>query len=320
MTTTADRQLPATSPGGAAERVPERRPTWEQVALYIFVIAPFAGLVAGIAYAAAGHAISILDVVLFVVFYAISGHGITIGFHRYLTHGSFKAVRPLRIGLAVAGSMAVQGPVIRWVSDHRKHHAFSDRDGDPHSPWRYGTSVGAVAKGLWWAHMGWLFDREQTPKDRYSPDLMADSDIVKVHKLFPVWTALTLLLPGVAGWLLTGFTWHGAWTAFLWAGLVRVFLLHHVTWSVNSICHVVGRRPFETRDRSTNNWPLAVLSLGESWHNLHHAEPTSARHGVDRGQLDSSARLIKVFESVGWAHNVRWPDPARLTRKRASAN
>jgi stearoyl-CoA desaturase (delta-9 desaturase) len=320
MTTTLDRDLPGTDRGGEGMPAPELRPMWEQVALYLFVVLPFAALVGGIAYAAAGNGISLLDVVLAAVFFAFAGHGITIGFHRYFTHGSFKAKRPLRIGLAIAGSMAVQGPMIRWVADHRKHHAFSDREGDPHSPWRYGTSVGALAKGLWWAHTGWLFDREKTPKEKYAPDLVADPDIAMIHKTFPLWTALTLLLPGLLGYLLTGFTWHGAWTAFLWAGLVRVFLLHHVTWSVNSICHVAGRRPFATRDKSTNNWPLAVLSMGESWHNLHHAEPTSARHGVDRGQLDSSAAIIRGFERLGWATDVRWPNEERLAKKRVAAS
>lgn len=142
---------------------------------------------------------------------------------------------------------------------------------------------------------------------------------MRVHKLFPLWTALTLLLPGFLGWVLTGFTWHGAWTTFLWAGLVRVFVLHHITWSVNSICHVFGSKPFVTRDRATNVWPLAVLSMGESWHNLHHADPTCARHGVDPGQLDSSAAFIRGFERLRWAWDVRWPDPARLDRKRVAA-
>jgi stearoyl-CoA desaturase (Delta-9 desaturase) len=327
MTTTLDHaQAGPPAPGGrpAAGGTPvggpaDIRPMYEHVFLYIFVIAPFLGVIAGIVLAARGNAISWLDVGLAVVFFAFAGHGITIGFHRYFTHGSFKAKRPLRIGLAVAGSMAVQGPIIRWVADHRRHHAFSDRAGDPHSPWRFGPGVRSLAKGLWWAHLGWLFDRERTPKQHYAKDLMADRDIVRIHKLFPVWTVATMLLPAGLGWALSGFTWHGAWTALLWAGLVRVFLLHHVTWSINSVCHVFGSRPFSTRDKSTNFWPLAVLSMGESWHNLHHADPTCARHGVDRGQIDSSAALIRLFETAGWARDVRWPNRARLDGKRAGA-
>jgi stearoyl-CoA desaturase (delta-9 desaturase) len=295
----------------------DSQPTWRHIALYAFIIGPFLAVIAGVWYAASGNGISGRDVALSIVFYAVSGHGITVGFHRYLTHGAFKAKRPLRIALAVAGSFAVEGPVIRWVADHRKHHAFSDRDGDPHSPWRYGTSTWAVAKGLWWSHLGWLFDKEKVPAEKYAPDLLADPAIVRVHALFPLWTALTVLLPGVFGWLLSGFTWHGTWTALLWAGLVRIFVLHHFTFAINSICHVVGTKPFVTRDRATNVWPLAVLSMGESWHNLHHADPTCARHGVDRGQIDSSAAVIRGFERLGWVWDVRWPDRPRLAGKRA---
>ena len=296
----------------------EFKAKWEQVALGIFVVVPLLAMLAA-GFMVWGELLSWTDVVIALVFYAISGHGITVGFHRYLTHGSFKAKRPLRIALAVAGSLAIQGPPTRWVADHRRHHAFSDDDGDPHSPWRYGGGVKGLSKGLWHAHVMWLFDTEQTDARRYAPDLLADRGVMRVHRMFPQLTATSLLAPAMLGWMLTGFTWHGAWTAFLWAGLVRVFVLHHVTWSINSVCHVVGRRPFASRDQSRNVWPLAVLSMGESWHNLHHADPTCARHGVDRGQVDSSAAIIKAFEKFGWANDVRWPDPARLAKRRATA-
>jgi stearoyl-CoA desaturase (delta-9 desaturase) len=261
-----------------------------------------------------GWGLSWTDVVLTVVFYALTCLGVTVGFHRYLTHGAFKARhRALRIALTVAGSMAMEGPVVDWVADHRRHHAFSDRDGDPHSPWRFGTSTAALAKGFWYAHVGWLFEREVTNPRRFAPDLLADRDIRVVNRLFPALTVVTLLLPAVLGGLLT-MSWWGAVTAFFWAGLVRVAVLHHVTWSVNSICHLIGSRPFRSRDRSANFWPLAVLSCGESWHNAHHADPTGARHGVGRGQVDVSARLIWVFERLGWVVAVRWPRPERLDR------
>jgi stearoyl-CoA desaturase (delta-9 desaturase) len=247
----------------------------------------------------------------------VTGHGITVGFHRYLTHGSFKAKRPLRVGLAVAGSMAIEGPAIRWVADHRKHHKFSDKEGDPHSPWRYGDTVPALMKGLWYAHMGWLFDVEQTPQRQYAPDLLADRDIVRVSRSFVHLAATSLLLPAVLGGLLT-WSWHGALTAFFWASLVRIGLLHHVTWSINSICHAMGDRPFESRDRAGNVWWLAVLSMGESWHNLHHADPTCARTGVLKGQVDSGARVIQAFEAAGWAYDVRWPKQERLDARRAA--
>jgi stearoyl-CoA desaturase (delta-9 desaturase) len=203
--------------------------------------------------------------------------------------------------------------VIVWVADHRRHHAFSDRDGDPHSPWAYGTGPIALAKGFWHAHMGWLFIRESTNQRRFAPDLLADRDLVLVDRLFPLWTAVSIGLPTVLGGLIT-WSWWGALTAFFWAGLVRVAFLHHVTWSINSICHMIGYRPFTARDRSANFWPLAVLSMGESWHNSHHADPTCARHGVLPGQIDVSARVIWVLAKLGWAYDVRWSNPRRLAR------
>lgn len=287
----------------------------EQAALGVFIVIPFLALLAAVP-VAWGWGLGWRDLVLAFAFYAISGHGITVGFHRYFTHGAFKARRALRVALAVAGSMAVEGPVIRWVADHRRHHAFSDRDGDPHSPWRYGTSIGALLRGLLHAHLGWLFDPDQTDQRRFAPDLLADRAVRVVSKLFIPLTAVSMFAPALIGGLWT-WSWQGAATAFFWASLVRVSLLHHVTWSINSICHTFGKRPFQTRDKAANVWWLAILSMGESWHNLHHADPTLARHGVDPGQLDSSARIIAVFERLGWAWDVRWPQPARLAAKRA---
>jgi stearoyl-CoA desaturase (delta-9 desaturase) len=215
----------------------------------------------------------------------------------------------------VAGSFAIEGAPTKWVADHRRHHAYTDRDGDPHSPWRYGTGVAALTKGLLYAHCGWLLNQEITNKARFAPDLVADRDIRIVDRLFVPLLVLSLLAPAAVGGLVTG-SWTGALTGFFWGGLVRMGLLHHVTWSVNSICHVVGERPFASKDKATNFWPLALLSFGESWHNSHHADPTGARHGVLRGQLDPAARLIWLFERFGWVRDVRWPDPARLAAKR----
>jgi stearoyl-CoA desaturase (delta-9 desaturase) len=282
------------------------------IAVYVFVIVPFLALLAAVPLAW-GWGLSWVDVSLAVVFYAISGLGVTVGYHRHFTHGSFKAKRWLRVLLAISGSLALQGPVITWVADHRRHHAFSDKEGDPHSPWLYGTGPAALAKGFWHAHMGWLFERDKTNAERFTPDLLADRAIVRVEKSFVLWTVVSLLVPAALGGFLT-WSWWGALTAFFWAGLVRVAFLHHVTWSVNSICHMIGDRPFAARDRSANFWPLAILSFGESWHNLHHADPTCARHGVKRGQLDISARLIWFFEKFGWVSSVRWPTPQRLAR------
>jgi stearoyl-CoA desaturase (delta-9 desaturase) len=288
---------------------------WEQIALGIFVFVPLLSVFAA-GFVLWGNGLSWTDVILSAVFYLVAMHGITVGFHRYFTHGSFKANRWLRIGLAVAGSLAIQGPVTRWVADHRRHHAYSDEEGDPHSPWRYGGGVKGLTKGLLHAHVLWLFDTEQTDQKRFSPDLLADEDIVKVGRLFPMFVAISLLLPALLGGLIT-MSFTGALSAFFWASIVRVGLLHHVTWSINSICHTWGERPFLTKDRAVNVWWLAVASGGESWHNLHHADPTCARHGVDKGQFDSSARLIQLFEKLGWAHDVRWPKPERLAARRA---
>ncbi|WP_103381091.1 acyl-CoA desaturase [Pseudonocardia dioxanivorans] len=285
----------------------------QQIGVYVFVMVPLLALVAAIPLAVGWGLLGWSDVVIGLVFYVVSGLGITVGYHRYFTHGSFKANRPLRIGLAVAGSLAMQGPVIDWVADHRRHHAFSDKEGDPHSPWLHGSGPLGLAKGFWHSHMGWLFDRDQTNEERFTPDLLADTDIRRVDALFALWSVLTLLVPAGLGALLT-WSWQGALTALFWAGLVRVGLLHHVTWSINSICHMWGDRPFAARDRSANVWPLAIASFGESWHNLHHADPTCARHGVKRGQVDISARVIRTFEKLGWATAVRWPTERRLQR------
>jgi stearoyl-CoA desaturase (delta-9 desaturase) len=286
----------------------------EQLTLYVFVIVPFLAL-AAIVPAVWGWGLSWTDVTLFVGFYFLTLLGVTVGYHRHFTHGSFKGKKALRVALAAVGGMAIQGPVIQWVADHRRHHAFADREGDPHSPWRYGAGARNLAKGMFHAHLGWLFDRRQTNADRYAPDLVRDTAVRRTSGLFIMWAFLSLALPAVIGGLVTS-SWAGAWSAFFWAGLVRVALLHHVTWSINSVCHVVGNRPFTSRDRATNFWPLAILSGGESWHNLHHADPTCARHGVLRGQIDISARVIWVFEKLGWARDVKWPDPVRLAAKR----
>jgi stearoyl-CoA desaturase (Delta-9 desaturase) len=293
----------------------ERKKRGENVALGLFIGIPFVALVAAVP-VAWGWGLGWRDLVLAVLMYAVTGHGITVGFHRHFTHGSFRANRGLKIALAVAGSMAIEGPVLRWVADHRRHHAFSDREGDPHSPWRYGETVPALVKGLFYAHMGWLFDVEQTNPRRYAPDLLKDPDVQRVSAAFLPLVATSLFLPALLGGLLS-WSWQGALTAFFWASLVRVALLHHVTWSINSICHAMGEQPFKSRDHSGNVWWLALLSMGESWHNLHHADPTCARHGVLRGQIDSSARLIWLVERLGWATDVRWPRADRLAARRA---
>ena len=283
------------------------------IALYAFVVLPFLAVLAAVPVAWGGW-LSWTDVAIGTVFYLVSGLGITVGFHRYFTHGSFKAKRWLRVALALAGSLAIEGNIIQWVADHRRHHAFSDQEGDPHSPWRFGTGFWALTKGLWYAHMGWMFSRELSNRARFAPDLLADKDIRRVDRFFPLMVILSTMGPAAIGGLVT-MSWQGALSAFFWAGLIRIGLLHHITWSINSVCHVYGERPFDSRDKATNFWPLALLSFGENWHNLHHADPTCARHGVLRGQIDMNARLIWIFEKFGWVSEVKWPKLDRLQGK-----
>jgi stearoyl-CoA desaturase (Delta-9 desaturase) len=305
--------VPATASKPMLEPPP---PRWAVGVLAVIVAVPFLALLAAVP-VAWGWGLSWLDVAIGSVFYVVAGFGVTVGFHRYFTHGSFKAQRWLRIVLAVAGSLALEGGVVQWVADHRRHHAYADRDGDPHSPWRYGATMVGLAKGLFFAHCGWLLRRQPSNRARFAPDLLADRDIGRVDRLGLPIALVSLFGPPVLGGMLT-WTWQGALTAFFWASLVRVALLHHTTWSINSICHVYGQRPFTTRtaDRAANFWPLAVISFGESWHNSHHADPTCARHGVLPGQLDPSARLIWLLAKAGWAYDVRWPVPQRFEARR----
>jgi len=302
--------------------VPAQTPAQRAVQVTVtglIVIGPLAGLVAAV-WLLWGRGVGLADMGLAAFFYLVTGFGVTVGYHRCLTHRSFTARPFLRVALAIAGSMSFQGDVIGWVATHRRHHAFTDRPGDPHSPYRYGTGPAGQLRGLLHAHVGWLFGNDPTSQQRYAPDMLASGPMRRVSDAFPALCAVSLALPLGAGWVLGG-TWQAALLALVWAGLVRVFLLQHVTWSVNSLCHLLGNRPFATRrhDRATNLWPLAVLSLGESWHNMHHSDPACARHGVDRGQVDLSAELIRVFERFGWASGVRWPTPARLSQRRRKA-
>jgi stearoyl-CoA desaturase (delta-9 desaturase) len=299
----------------AAVDAPPRQSAFHRFWLYYFIIVPLLALVAAIPLAWGGF-VGPVDMVLLVVFYAVSATGITVGFHRHFTHGAFKAKPWVRVMLAVAGSLAIEGPVDQWVADHRKHHAFSDKEGDPHSPWRFGDSVPALLKGLYYAHMGWFFDDGHSSRAKYAPDLLEDRAIRRVSANFGWLVLASVLLPALLGGLLT-WSWWGVVTGLVWGGFIRIALVHHITWSINSICHVMGEHPFKSRDRSGNVWWLAIPSFGESWHNLHHADPTCARHGVEKGQIDISARLIRWMEKAGWVWDVRWPKRTRLEARRA---
>jgi stearoyl-CoA desaturase (delta-9 desaturase) len=262
------------------------------------------------------------DLVLLGVMYLVTGFGVTVGFHRMLTHRSFRTSKPVEYLFAVAGSMAVQGPVINWVADHRKHHAHTDEEGDPHSPHvgRGAGLVGAV-RGLLHAHVGWLVsDHGKAERSRYARDLTEDSGMRAINRSFLWIVGLGLLLPAVAGFVITGRV-TGALTGLLWGGLVRIFLLHHVTWSINSICHFFGRRRFDVEDRSTNVWWLALPSFGEAWHHNHHTFPRSAQHGLSKVEstLDPSAWLIGVMEKLGLVWDVVRITPERQRQKLAGS-
>ena len=256
------------------------------------------------------------DLAILAAMYVVTAAGITVGFHRMLTHRSFRTHKPTEYLFAMIGSMAVQGSVIAWVADHRKHHAHTDVEGDPHSPHvGHGDGLGGVLGGLWHAHTGWLLS-EQGRADwkRYAPDLYEDQGMRRINRYFVPLVVLGLAIPTLAGYLLTG-TLLGAATGLLWGGLVRVFFVHHVTWSVNSVCHFLGSRRFEVEDQSTNVFWLALPSLGESWHHNHHAFPRSAVHGLRRWELDPSALLIAAMEKVGLAWNVIRIPPERQAAK-----
>jgi stearoyl-CoA desaturase (delta-9 desaturase) len=261
------------------------------------------------------------DLAILALVYVLTVLGITVGFHRLLTHRSFSTTPLLRGVFAALGSAAIEGPAISWVADHRKHHACSDHEGDPHSPHvGHGGGLLGALRGLYHAHVGWLFIHNQrASKERFAPDLLADPVIRFVDRTFLLWVAVGLAVPFGLGVAIGGSIAAGL-TALLWGGAVRVFVLHHATYSVNSLCHMFGRRPFETKDESRNLAWLAVPTFGEAWHNNHHAFPTSAIHGLGRWQFDPSALVIAAMEKVGLAWDVVRPTPARQARKVVSAS
>jgi stearoyl-CoA desaturase (delta-9 desaturase) len=263
------------------------------------------------------RAVGPLDLGILAVLYLLSGVGVTVGFHRLLTHRAFETHRPLKYVLAVLGSLAVQGPVITWVADHRKHHAHPDQEGDPHSPH---VGHGSGLRGLLHAHMGWLMNNMgRAQRRRYAPELMEDPGMRAINRSFELIVVAGLAIPFALGYLIGG-TLTAALTALLWGGLVRIFLLHHVTWSINSVCHFFGRRRFATEDHSTNVLWLALPSLGESWHHNHHAFPRAAQHGLRRWEVDPSGALIGLLERVGLAWNVVRITPERQRQREAPAS
>ncbi|MFN8549777.1 MAG: fatty acid desaturase [Candidatus Eisenbacteria bacterium] len=280
------------------------------------VVVPFLATIAAIVLLW-NSLVSTTDLIIAAAMYMVTAVGITVGFHRLLTHRSFQTSKPLEYTFAVLGSMAVQGPTIAWVSDHRKHHAHTDEEGDPHSPHVApdGTGVRNVFTGLWHAHTGWLMSTQgRADWKKYAPDLYEDPGMRFISRHFVALVFLTLAIPALAGYLITG-TAVGALTGLLWGGLVRIFFVHHITWSVNSVCHFLGSRRFDIDDRSTNVFWLALPSLGESWHHNHHAFPRSAFHGLKRWEPDPSGLIIAAMEKVGLARNVVRISPERQAER-----
>jgi stearoyl-CoA desaturase (delta-9 desaturase) len=293
------------TPPPAAAEAPGRLPPGLWVANLSAVLVPFLalGAAAGLLW---GWGFHWTDLGLLLGAYALTALGVTVGFHRLFTHRAFAASRVVQFTLGVLGSMAVQGPLLQWVGCHRRHHQHSDRPGDPHSPHLHGRSLLGVLRGLWHAHLGWVFRPNPPDLDHYVKDLRHSRLLRAVSSLFPVWVALGLLLPAALGGVITR-SWLGAWTGLVWGGLVRVFLVHHVTWSVNSVCHFWGPRPYRSGDESRNNFLFGVLALGEGWHNTHHAFPTSARHGLRWWQLDVSYWVIRALAVARLAWDVKVP-------------
>jgi stearoyl-CoA desaturase (delta-9 desaturase) len=308
----------ATPAGRIAETVPIEHETRERLVRVGVIGLPVAALGCA-AWLAWGNSLHWHDLLVLAIAYTFAGIGITVGYHRLFTHRSFKTTRAVRALLAVMGSMAIEGSVIEWASTHRKHHSFSDQPGDPHSPhadqapgWR-----GAL-RGLAHAHVGWMFrGKDMANPSRYAKDLLADRDLRFISRTFPLWVVAGLALPFGLGLALTG-SIAGGLTGLLWGGAVRIFLLHHATFSINSLCHYFGRSPFSTGDESRNLAWLAPITLGEAWHNNHHAFPTSARHGLGRWQVDPAAWLIAALERCHLAWDVVKITPERQRAKRAA--
>jgi stearoyl-CoA desaturase (delta-9 desaturase) len=314
------RESGISAPDDASELTGEYQPAGNlnvvnKIATAVVTIVPLVALALAVSLAW-GHILHWTDVVVFVVCYVPTGLGITIGYHRLLTHRSFRCGPGIKALFTIFGSMAVEGPPIEWVANHRKHHAFSDIDGDPHSPHvGHGDGLRGALSGLWHAHLGWVFRDGFANELRYAPDLLGDRVVRFIDRTFVFWVLLGLAIPFGLGYALTG-TVDGALTALLWGGAVRLMVLHHVTFSINSLCHFFGKQDYETGDESRNLSWLAPLSFGEAWHNNHHAFPTSAAHGLRLRQLDISAVVIRSLARVGLAHDVVTISPERRAHKR----
>ncbi len=285
------------------------------------VVLPFLGCLAAIAVCWRFGWMGWIWVAMLIGGWLLTGLGITIGFHRLLTHRSFETYGWVRMFWMALGALSVEGSPLVWCAVHRRHHEFSDRPGDPHSPHLHGDGWLSALRGLWYAHAGWLFTGYWSSPDmeRYIPDLLAERPLVIVNRLYFLWVGVSLAIPAAIGGLIEG-NWRGTALGLLWGGLVRIFVTHHITWSINSICHVFGRKDFDVGDDSRNNWICGVLGLGEGWHNNHHAFPISARHGLLWWQFDISWLIIRAMQAVGLAWNVRAPCQKAIAYRRVERN
>jgi stearoyl-CoA desaturase (Delta-9 desaturase) len=291
------------SPSRGVHPLNERARRLERRVTLATVLLPYAGLGGGILLFW-NRGVNWLDLAVFGVMYCITVLGIGMGFHRLIAHRAYQATTFLKTAIVIAGSMAAQGPVIFWTAVHRRHHSYSDREGDPHSPHLHGEGALEIAKGLWHSHMGWLFNHELTDWGTYVRDLLHDRLIFKLNRLYFLWIMLGLLLPAAAEGLIT-MSWLGFARGFLWGGLIRILVVHHTTWSINSVCHVFGSQTYQVKDYSTNNVVLAIPTFGESWHNNHHAFPSSAVHGLEWWQVDITGSMIKLCAMLGLASAVK---------------
>ena len=292
----------------------EQAPLIVRATTFVVIVVPLLGVLAAIFFLW-GWGFRRADLALLLGMYFLTAIGVTVGFHRLFVHRSFETYTWIKFVLAILGSMAVQGPMLKWVAMHRRHHQYSDTIDDPHSPNHEGRGFRGLLWGFWHAHIGWFFEADPSDLPRYIKDLNSSSSLRVVSALFPVWIALGLAIPAVLGGVIT-LSWTGVWTGLLWGGLVRVFLVHHVTWSVNSACHLWGSRPFQSDDQSRNNFIFGILAFGEGWHNTHHAFPTSARHGLRWWQIDMSYWVIRTLASMGLAWNLKQPTIEEQIRER----
>jgi stearoyl-CoA desaturase (delta-9 desaturase) len=316
MAATTDRPLDAPADGPGPDDIePVLHETRDRIITGTVTVVPFL-LLGVVAWQAWNNLLHWHDLVVFAILYAFSGLGVTVGFHRLFTHRSFKTTPFMRGLFAVAGSIAIEGPVISWVADHRKHHAFSDQPGDPHSPHvDHGVGWRGALRGLAHAHVGWLFIHTQRGnRKRYAPDLLRDPVVAFVDRTFVLWALGGFAAPFLLGWLIGG-NLTSALTGLLWGGAVRLLVLHHATFSINSLCHFFGRQRFATEDESRNLAWLSLITFGEAWHNNHHAFPTSAAHGLGRREVDISAGVIWLLEKSGLAWDVVRISPERMERK-----